>query len=54
MDGFRTPFQNQTANSGRTAAESAKLTMNWYNSVYDKLHNLVTTSYNLNKMVFWR
>jgi hypothetical protein len=35
---------------GRTAAESGINNGNWYNSVYDKLHNLaVTTSYNLNK-----
>ena len=35
---------------GRTATESGINNGNWYNSVYDKLHNLaVTTSYNLNK-----
>ncbi|MDG2433183.1 MAG: TonB-dependent receptor, partial [Flavobacterium sp.] len=35
---------------GRTATESGINNGNWYNSVYDKLHNLaITTSYNLNK-----
>jgi hypothetical protein len=35
---------------GRTAAETGINNGQWYNSVYDKLHNLaITTSYNLNE-----
>ncbi|PWA05023.1 TonB-dependent receptor [Flavobacterium psychrotolerans] len=35
---------------GRTAIETGINNGNWYNSVYDKLHNVaVTSSYNLNK-----
>jgi hypothetical protein len=44
----------RTTNSGRTAEESGINSGNWYNSNFDKLHNVaVTSSYNLNEMVFW-
>jgi hypothetical protein len=37
-------------NSGRTAEESGINSGNWYNSNFDKLHNVaVTSSYNLNE-----
>jgi hypothetical protein len=38
----------RATNSGRTAEESGINSGNWYNSNFDKLHNVaVTSSYNL-------
>jgi hypothetical protein len=40
----------RATNSGRTAEESGINSGNWYNSNFDKLHNVaVTSSYNLNE-----
>jgi hypothetical protein len=40
----------RATNSGRTAEESGINSGNWYNSNFDKLHNIaVTSSYNLNE-----
>jgi hypothetical protein len=42
----------RATNSGRTAEESG-INGNWYNSNFDKLHNVaVTSSYNLKKWSF--
>jgi hypothetical protein len=44
------PYQNQSNKPGRTAEESGINSGNWYNSNFDKLHNVaVTSSYNLNE-----
>ncbi len=42
--------QSEQQTAGRTAAESGINSGNWYNSNFDKLHNVaVTGSYNLNE-----
>jgi hypothetical protein len=43
----------RATNPGRTAEESGINSGNWYNSNFDKLHNVVTSSYNLNENGLW-
>jgi hypothetical protein len=50
---FHTLSKSEQQTPGRTPEESGINGGNWYNSTYDKLHNVaVTGSYNLNEMVF--